>query len=68
MNPCIVRSRRPWNVILPIVLAVAAIGVSGGFSAIARAGGASLEFVGNLIQSVQHISLDPLDPTYPHRF
>ena len=58
MNPCIVRSRRPWKVILPIVLAIAAIGMSGGFSVMARAAGASLEFVGNLIQSGHNISLD----------
>jgi len=68
MNPSIVHPRRSWKFILPIVLAVFAIGLSGGFSALARAGGASLEFVGNLIQSVHDISLDRLDPTYPRCF
>lgn len=68
MNPCISRPRHIWKVILPIVLVALAIGLPGSISAMARAGDASLEFVGNLIQSVHHISLDRLDPTYPHCF
>lgn len=40
----------------------------GGFSLLACAGESSLEFVGNLISNVQHISLDRLDPTYPRCF
>lgn len=40
----------------------------GGFPLLARAGESSLEFVGNLISNVHHISLDRLDPTYPHCF
>lgn len=40
----------------------------GGFSLLARAGESSLEFVGNLISNVHHISLDRLDPTYSRCF
>jgi hypothetical protein len=40
----------------------------GGVSALARAGESSLEFVGNLINNVHHISLDRFDPTYPRCF
>lgn len=40
----------------------------GGFPLLARAGESSLEFVGNLISNVHHISLDRLDPTYPRCF
>jgi hypothetical protein len=40
----------------------------GGLPTLAQAGESSLEFVGNLISNVHHISLDRLDPTYPHCF
>ena len=40
----------------------------GGFPLLAHAGESSLEFVGNLISNVHHISLDRLDPTYPRCF
>ncbi|RRA47513.1 hypothetical protein [Acidipila sp. EB88] len=41
----------------------------GGASSLARAGEASLEFVGNLIESVHDLPLsERLDPTYPHCF
>ena len=40
----------------------------GGFPLLQRAGESSLEFVGNLISNVHHISLDRLDPTYPRCF
>jgi hypothetical protein len=40
----------------------------GGFPLLARAGESSLEFVGNLISNVHHISLDRLDPTCPQCF
>ena len=40
----------------------------GGLPMLARAGESSLEFVGNLISNVHHISLDRLDPTYPRCF
>jgi hypothetical protein len=40
----------------------------GGFPWLARAGESSLEFVGNLINNVHHISLDRLDPTCPRCF
>lgn len=52
------------------LLAVAAVCFGGvlsvrsdGFSLLQHAGGSSLEFVGNLIGNVHHISLDRLDPT-----
>lgn len=68
MNPCISRPRRIWKVILPMVLVAVAIGLPGNISAMVRAGDASLEFVGNLIQSAHGISLDKIDPTYPRCF
>lgn len=37
----------------------------GGFTFLERSGESSLEFVGNLISKVHHISLDQLDPTCP---
>lgn len=41
----------------------------GGATSLARAGEASLEFVGNLIESVHDIPLsERLDPTYPRCF
>ena len=41
----------------------------GGASSLARAGEASLEFVGNLIESVHDLPFsERLDPTYPHCF
>ena len=40
----------------------------GGLPMLAQAGESSLEFVGNLISNVHHISLDRLDPTYPRCF
>jgi hypothetical protein len=68
MHPNFVRPSRSLMLALPVALAVAAIGVSGGLSALARAGDVSLEFVGNLIGAFHDISLDPLDPTYPYCF
>ena len=40
----------------------------GGIPFVERAGESSLEFVGNLISGVHHISMDRLDPTYPRCF
>jgi hypothetical protein len=68
MHPNLARPRRSLMLALPVVLAVAAIGFSGGILALARAGDASLEFVGNLISAFHDISLDRLDPTYPRCF
>jgi len=68
MHPSVSRPRRPLILVLPLALAVVAIGFSGGFSALARAGDASLEFVGNLMSVPWEFSLDPLDPTFPHNF
>ncbi len=68
MHPNIVRSRRPLMLVLPVVLKTFAIGISGGISALARAGDASLEFVGNLFSTVHDISLDRVDPTYNRCF
>ena len=69
MNSCIVRSRRTRAFILPIVLVILAVGFSGGFSALARAGDASLAFVGHLISGLHDgFSLDRLDPTFPRCF
>lgn len=64
----IIRSRRSLILALPLALAVPAIGLSGGFSALARVGDASLEFVGHLISRSHHPSWDRLDPTYPRCF
>jgi hypothetical protein len=68
MYPNIARSRRPLMLVLRVAFKTVAIGVSGGISALARAGDASLEFVGNLISAFHDISLDRLDPTYPRCF
>ena len=40
----------------------------GGLPLVERSAESSLEFVGNLIGNVQHISLDWLDPTHPRCF
>ena len=40
----------------------------GGISVLVRASESSIEFVGNLINSVHHISMDRLDPTCPRWF
>lgn len=68
MYPNIARSRRPLMLVLPVVLKTFAIGVSGGISALARAGEVPLEFVGNLISGFHNLSLDRLDPTYNRCF
>lgn len=68
MRPNIVRPHRSLMLSLPVVLAVVAIGFSGGIPALVRAADASLEFVGNLISTAHDISLDGLDPTYPQLF
>jgi hypothetical protein len=68
MHPNFVRPSRSLMLALPVVLAVAAIEVSGGLSALARAGDVSLEFVGNLISAFHDISLDRLDPMCPRCF
>ena len=43
-------------------------GLVWGRSGLARAGDASLDFVGHLISEFQGRSLNPLDPTYPRCF
>jgi hypothetical protein len=68
MHPSIVHPRRSLMLALPVVLVIVAIGLSGGILALARAGDASLEFVGNLISAFHDISLDRLDPMYPRCF
>lgn len=40
----------------------------GGPTVMERVGESSLEFVGNLIKNVHHMSLDRLDPTCPQCF
>jgi hypothetical protein len=68
MHPSIARSYRPLILILPIVLIIGAVGLSGDISALAWAGDASLEFVGHLIGGFHNFTLDRLAPTYPHCF
>jgi hypothetical protein len=68
MHPNIVRPHHSLMLVLPVVLASVAIGLSGGIPAFVRAADASLEFVGNLISTAHDISLDRLDPTYPRCF
>lgn len=68
MHPNIVRPHRSLMLTLPVVLVFVAIGLSEGIPALVRAGDVSLEFVGNLISTAHDISLDRLDPTYPHCF
>jgi hypothetical protein len=68
MHPSIARSHRALILILPLVLIIGAVGLSGDISARARAGDASLEFVGHLIGGFHNLALDRLDPTYPPSF
>ena len=68
MQIVIARPRRFLILVLPIVLAVAAIGFSGGVSGPVQAGDASFEFVGNLISTFHDQPWIWLDPTYPHCF
>ena len=68
MQIVIARPRRFLILVLPIALAVAAIGFSGGISGPLQAGGASLEFVGNLISRFHESPWSWLDPTYSHCF
>ncbi len=65
MYPRIPRSCRPLILVLPLVLIVASIGLSGGFWTLARAGVASLESVGHLITRFHEFPLDPLDLMNP---
>jgi hypothetical protein len=64
----IVRSRQLLAAGFAMCLGGALFVGMGGTSLIARAGDASLEFVGNLIAGFHNISLDRLDPTYPRCF
>ena len=68
MHPSVSRPRSPLILVLPHALAIVAIGLSGGFSALARAADASLEFVGNCTTGIHDFSLDRLDPTCPRIF
>jgi hypothetical protein len=51
-----------------VCLGVSQFAELGGIPTLAQAGESSLEFVGHLISSVQHISLDRFDPTCPQCF
>lgn len=61
----VTRPRQSLTVVATVCLGGALFVGLGGVSALARAGQASLEFVGNLINGVHNISLDRLDPTCP---
>jgi hypothetical protein len=62
-------SRRWLSVGAALLLGGTLFAGVGGVSGMARAGEASLEFVGNLIHSVHDASLyERFDPTYPRCF
>ena len=63
----IARSRSQFLVSLAIAVPLST-GLVWGRSVLARAGDASLDFVGHLISDLQDRSLNPLVPTYPRCF
>ncbi len=67
MYPSIAHPRRYWIVATLITISYIVAGLSGGCSTLTQ-GGASLEFVGHLISGFHDLSLERLDPTYPHCF
>ena len=68
MHPGISHARRSWILVSVAIVVVTITSVSGGFSAIACAGDASLNFVGHLISKVNPLPLNWLDPTCPQCF
>jgi hypothetical protein len=64
----VTRLRQSLNVVATVCLGGALFVGMGGTCPMVRAGEASLEFVGNLINGVHNISLDRLDPTCPQCF
>ncbi len=68
MYPSIAHTRSPWIVTALITGSLTVADLSGGCSTLTRAGGASLEFVGHLISGLHDLSVERLDPMYPHCF
>lgn len=68
MYPSIAHPGRNWIVAVVITASLIVAGLSGDCSTLTRAGDASLEFVGRLISGFHDLSLERLDPTYPHCF
>ncbi len=60
-----INSRRSWILVSVTVVVLTMTGMSGGFSALARAGDASLEFVGHLISVFNPFPSGWPDPTCP---
>ena len=60
-----IKSRMSWILVSVTVLVITMTGVSGGFSALVRAGDASLEFVGHLISGFNPFPSGWPDPTCP---
>ena len=68
MYPSIAHPSRSWVVAALITTSHIGAGLSGGCSTLTRAGGDSLEFVGHLISGRHDLSVERLDPMYPHCF
>jgi hypothetical protein len=64
----VTRTRQLLTIGVTVCLGGALFVGLGGFPFLERTGESSLEFVGNLISGVHHISMDRLDPTYPRYF
>jgi hypothetical protein len=62
------RTRQRISVSTALCLGVALFVGLGVLPMLAQAGESAIEFVGNLISNVHHISLDRLDPTCPQCF
>ena len=67
MYPSIAHPSRSWVVAALITTSHIGAGLSGDCSKRTQ-GGASLDFVGHLISGFHDLSLERLDPTYPHCF
>jgi hypothetical protein len=67
MYPSIAHPGKQWIIAALITISHIVAGLSGGCSTLTQ-GGASLEFVGHLISGFHDLSLERLDPTYPHCF
>lgn len=59
-------ARSLTQVLISLAIAIPlSTGLVWGRSGLARAGDASLDFVGHLISGLQDFTLNPLDPAYP---
>ena len=68
MYPSIAHPGRYWIVTALITASLIVAGLSGGCSTLTRAGCDRLEFIGHLISGLHDLSVERLDPMYPHCF